>query len=85
MKTNPKAMPSLTSDEDAEQFIAKADLSQYDVSGFKPMHFEFEPKAAAMTMRLPKNLLDALKAKAKAKGMPYTRYVRLLLETDVSH
>jgi predicted DNA binding CopG/RHH family protein len=37
-----------------------------------------------MNMRLPQTLLDALKAKAKAKGMPYTRYVRLLLENDIA-
>jgi predicted DNA binding CopG/RHH family protein len=49
------------------------------------MRFEFEPKTAALNMRLPQNLLDALKIKAKKKGIPYTRYVRLLLENDVSH
>jgi predicted DNA binding CopG/RHH family protein len=76
--------PSLRSDAAAEQFVASADLSQYDLSGFKPMRFEFEPKSAALTMRLPAPLLDALKAKAKAKGIPYTRYVRLLLESDVA-
>ena len=81
-KTNP--MPSLKSDADAEQFVATADLSKFDLSGFKPMRFEFEPKAAALNMRLPQNLLDAVKLKAKARGIPYTRYVRLLLESDVA-
>ena len=81
-KTNP--MPSLKSDADAEQFVATADLSRFDLSGFKPMRFEFEPKAAALNMRLPQNLLDAVKLKAKARGIPYTRYVRLLLESDVA-
>lgn len=85
MKTKAKPMPPLASDADAEQFVDTADLSRYDLSGFKPMRFEFEPKSAAMHMRLPQNLLDALKAKAQAKGMPYTRYVRLLLEADVAH
>jgi predicted DNA binding CopG/RHH family protein len=85
MKTKAKPMPSLVSDADAERFVDTADLSQYDLSGFKPMNFEFAPKSAAMHMRLPQNLLDALKAKAKAKGIPYTRYVRLLLESDVAH
>lgn len=85
MKTKAKPMPSLVSDVDAEKFVDTADLSRYDLSGFKPMRFEFEPKAAAMHMRLPQNLLTALKAKAQAKGMPYTRYVRLLLEADVAH
>ncbi len=84
MKVKLKPMPTLGSDEDAQHFVDTADLSTYDLSGFKPMQFEFEPKAAALNMRLPKNLLDALKQKAKAKGIPYTRYVRLLLESDVA-
>ena len=85
MSTKFKSMPSLTSDGAAEKFVATADLSTYDLSGFKPMRFEIEPKAAALNMRLPASLLDALKAKAKAKGVPYTRYVRMLLESDVAH
>lgn len=84
MKTKTKPMPSLVSDADAERFVDTADLSGYDLSGFKPTKFEFEPKAAALNMRIPQNLLDALKVKAKAKGIPYSRYVRLLLETDVA-
>ncbi|HQS02345.1 MAG: hypothetical protein B7Y07_11250 [Halothiobacillus sp. 24-54-40] len=85
MSVPSKPMPPLASDAEAEQFVDSADLSDYDLSGFKPMRFEFEPKAAALNMRLPQTLLDALKAKAKAKGIPYTRYVRLLLEADVTN
>jgi len=77
-------MPTLATDPDAQQFVETADLSAYDLSGFKPTQFEFEPKAAALNMRIPQNLLDALKMKAKSKGIPYTRYVRLLLESDVA-
>lgn len=83
MKTKSKQMPSLHSDAEAEEFVEQADLSQYDLSGFKPMRFEIEPKAAALNMRIPVGLLEAVKAKAKAKGIPYTRYVRMLLEADV--
>lgn len=81
---NAKPMPSLKSDSDAQRFVDSADLSTYDLSGFKPMRFEFEAKAGALNMRLPQSLLDAVKSKAKAKGIPYTRYVRLLLESDVA-
>jgi predicted DNA binding CopG/RHH family protein len=48
------------------------------------MRFEIEPKAASLNMRLPGSLLVAVKAKAKARGIPYTRYVRMLLEADVA-
>jgi predicted DNA binding CopG/RHH family protein len=90
MKTKFKPMPSLVSDADTdtdtdtdtERIVETADLSTYDLSGFKPMNFEFEPKTAALNMRLPQNLLEALKV--KAKGIPYSRYVRLLLESDVA-
>ncbi len=84
MKTKAKAMPSLASDAQAEQFVATADLSAYDLTQFKPMHFEYEPKAVAINLRLPQNLLNALKLKAKSKGVPYSRYVRLLLEADMA-
>jgi predicted DNA binding CopG/RHH family protein len=84
MKAKLKPMPLLRSDDAAEAFVASADLSEYDLSGFSPMRFEIEPKSAALNMRLPASLLAALKAKAKASGVPYTRYVRMLLETDVA-
>jgi predicted DNA binding CopG/RHH family protein len=84
MKAKLKQMPPLGSDDAAEAFVASADLSEYDLSGFTPMRFEIEPKSAALNMRLPASLLAALKAKAKASGVPYTRYVRMLLETDVA-
>lgn len=77
-------MPSLRSDAEAEAFVESADLSRYDLSGFRPMRFEFQPKSAAFTMRLPLLLLEALKAKAREKGIPYSRYVRALVENDLT-
>lgn len=79
-----KPMPSLKSDAEAEKFVDTADLSEYDLTTFRPMRFEIEPKSAALNMRLPQKLLEALKAKAKTRGVPYTRYVRQLLENDVA-
>lgn len=80
---NRERIPSFQSIEEAEEFVANSDLSQVDLSGFKPMHFEFEPKSKTLNMRVPESLLDALKAKAKAKGIPYTRYVRQVLESSI--
>ncbi len=84
MKANVKPMPSLRNDAEAEDFVAGADLSEYDLAGFKPMRFEIEPKTAALNMRLSVTLLEAVKAKARDQGVPYTRYVRMLLESDVA-
>jgi predicted DNA binding CopG/RHH family protein len=78
-----KPMPSLKNDADAEHFVESADLSEFDLSGFTPVNFEFEPKTAVLNMRLPQNLLTAVKIKAKAEGLPYTRYIRLVLEQTI--
>ena len=83
MSARLKSIPTFRSDEEAEAFLDQ-DLSEYDLSQFKPMHFELEPKSASLNMRLPAALLDAIKARAKARGIPYTRYVRMLLESDVA-
>ena len=73
----------LRSDEEAEAFLAR-DPSDLDFGEFKPMAFEFAKKAAPFNRRLPQPLLDAVKDRAKAHGMPYTRYIRQLLERDIS-
>lgn len=75
-----KPLPRLTTDEEAERFVDEADLSEYDLSGFKPMQFEFEKKSARVNMRLPEPLLDAVKAKAQARGIPYQRFIREAIE-----
>lgn len=79
-----KKWPDLKSDEEAERFVEEANLTEYDFSQMKPVSFEFEKKSAALNMRIPESLLDALKGKAKAKGVPFTRYVRMLIEQDIS-
>jgi predicted DNA binding CopG/RHH family protein len=76
-------MPVKT-DEEAERFVETADLTEYDLSQFKPVRFEFEKKAARVNMRLPEPLLEAVKARAKARGIPYQRFIREALEQAVT-
>jgi predicted DNA binding CopG/RHH family protein len=75
-----KKIPTFKSDAETERFVETADLGQYDLSGFRPMRFEFERKSAQLNMRLPKQLLDAVKKRARARGIPYTRFVREAVE-----
>ncbi len=77
-----KRVPDLKTDADAEAFLEQ-DLSALDFKQFKPMRFEVAKKEAALNMRLPAVLMDAVRAKAKAKGIPYARYVRMVLEEDL--
>ena len=74
-----KQLPQLKTDEEAEAFLAQ-DLFKLDFSQFKPVRFEFEKKDEQINMRMPKPLLVAVKARAKARGIPYTRFIRETLE-----
>jgi len=77
-----KKIPEFKTDLEAELFLEQ-DLSGLDFKQFKPMVFEVAKKEAALNMRLPAVLLEAVRAKAKAKGIPYSRYVRMVLEADI--
>jgi len=35
-------------------------------------------------MRVPQSLLDALKERARRRGIPYTRYIREMMEREIS-
>jgi predicted DNA binding CopG/RHH family protein len=78
-----RKVPRLRTDEEAEAFLEQ-DLSDLDFSQFKPVRFEFEKKAARVNMRLPEPLLAAVKARAKARGIPYQRFIREALEQAVT-
>jgi predicted DNA binding CopG/RHH family protein len=75
IESQKRKVPRMTTDEEAKAFLEQ-DLSDLDFSQFRPVRFEFLAKAARLNMRLPVPLLDAVKARAKARGVPYTRYIR---------
>ena len=78
-----KKLPDLRSDAEAEAFVAEGDLTDFDLSGMKLVRFEFRPKDERINMRLPKSLLDAVKARAAIAGIPYQRFIRQALEAVV--
>lgn len=78
-----KTLPALKSDKAAEEFVAASDLTDYDLSGMRTVRFEFQPKSERVNMRLPRPLLDAVKATAAKAGVPYQRFIRQALETAV--
>jgi predicted DNA binding CopG/RHH family protein len=67
-----KKVPEFKTDAEAEAFLDQ-DLSDLDFSQFKPTRFEFERKAGRLNMRLPDALLEAVKARARQRGMPLHR------------
>jgi predicted DNA binding CopG/RHH family protein len=83
-KSKAKPFPDLASDVAAEAFIAEADLSDYDWSDMKRVRFEFASKDARINMRLPADLLAAVKERAARERMPYQRFIRRALEGAVA-
>jgi predicted DNA binding CopG/RHH family protein len=79
-----KKLPKLKTDKAAEDFVANADLTDYDLSSMRVIQFEFEPKTERVNMRLPRTLLNAVKARAAKQGIPYQRYIRQALESAVA-
>ena len=79
-----RKLPELQSDEAAETFVAEADLTQFDLSGMRPAQFEFRLKSERVNMRLPRALLDAVRASAAKQGVPYQRFIRQALEAAVT-
>ena len=75
-----RTIPSFATDEEAERFVETADLAEHDLSGFRPVQFEFHSKGAQINMRLPQAMLDAVRAEAKRQGVPYQRFIRIAIE-----
>ncbi len=84
MNSTLKKLPILLTDEDAERFVDEADLSEYDLSGFKRTSFELVKKDARVNMRLPQPLLEKIKRRANAEGIPYQRFMRDLMERGLA-
>jgi len=78
-----KRVPRLKTDKAAEEFLAQ-DLSGLDFKQFRPVRFEFEKKDGQINMRVPNGLLQAVKTRAKERGIPYTRLIRETLEQAVA-
>ena len=79
-----RRLPVPATDAAAEAFVEHADLTRYDLTALTPVRFEFSRKEARVNMRMPGELLDAVKAAADAAGMPYQRFIRLTLERAVA-
>lgn len=77
-----KPLPALKTDEDARRFVDTADLSEYDLSGFRPLSsFAFaQKKDARLEMRISQDELDVLKSEAKRRGIPHSRLARMMIE-----
>jgi predicted DNA binding CopG/RHH family protein len=75
-----KPIPTFKTDKEAEDFVATADLTNYDLSGGEIVRLELKRKDKSVNLRLPAQLLEAVQNRAKRVGMPYQRFIRMALE-----
>jgi hypothetical protein len=69
---NGKPFPTMESDEDAERFVAEADLSEYDWSNAKRLRLVFHDEEGRQVATVDLDPEDAAKAakSAEAEGVP---------------
>lgn len=79
-----KKFPEFKSDAEAENFLDKADLSEYDISDMLPTRFELRRKDKTVSLRLPEPLLEAVRDSASKMGIPYQRFMRLAIENAIT-
>jgi predicted DNA binding CopG/RHH family protein len=78
-----KRIPTFTTDKEAEDYVSTTDFSEYDLSGGQVMRFEMKRKDKTVNLRLPEQLLEAVRQRAASAGIPYQRFIRLALERAV--
>ena len=74
MSKDKKPLPPMSSDEEAERFVSEADLSEYDLSSFKPLsrYALVKKKKARLEMRIAQTELNTLKREAGKRGIPHS-------------
>jgi len=79
-----KQLPVLNTDKEAEDFVDTADLSEYDMSGFKRVHFEFAPKSKSVSLRLSSDLYNTTKQVASSRGLKTQQFIRQAIEQAIA-
>jgi predicted DNA binding CopG/RHH family protein len=78
-----KKLPVFKTDKEAEDFLEK-DLSDYiNADNLAPFPFEYRPKQKSINLRISEELLNAVRAEARRRRIPYQRYIRQALEASL--
>ena len=74
MSKDKKPLPPMSSDEEAERFVSEADLSEYDLSSFKPLsrYALVKKKQAGLEMPIAQTRRDAPRRQAEKRGIAHS-------------
>ncbi len=67
-----KPLPKFDTDEAADAFVERADLTEYDLTGLSQRQFEYQPKNRSVTIPIQQQLYSAIKDDATKSEMPYS-------------
>ncbi|MGA0596177.1 CopG family antitoxin [Enterovirga sp. CN4-39] len=76
-----KKIPVFTTDEEAEEFVASADLTEYDLSDFVVAPIKFV-RPLPNTF-VPDDLLDKVRERARQQGVSPDQFIERALEEAV--
>lgn len=79
MSKQKKPWPTFKTDDEIDDFLATADLSEYEWGPLERVNFEFENKSARVSLRLPESQLAHIKTEAEKRGVKYQRFMRELM------
>jgi len=85
MSKRPKTIPKLPSEAAERAFWEKNDSTDYlDWSKAQIATFpNLKPSTKTISLRLPQHLLDAIKAAANARDVPYQSLIKVWLQEKV--
>ena len=72
------------SDKEAEKFLDQDHTDYIDLKNFQQVNFEFLPKTKQVNLRLPEQLLSAVRKKAEKEGISYQKYIRKAIEKSLT-
>jgi len=81
-KTQPKRIPLFSSEKEEAAFWDRADSTLY-FSGKGGVRLKLPPRTVAISLRLPKRLLERLKRLADLKDVPYQSLMKLYLDDKI--
>lgn len=77
----PLNLPEFKSEDEERDFWENINLTDYfEANDFKPVSFpNLKPTSRAISIRLPEFLIDRIKEKANAMGVPYQSLIKQTL------
>lgn len=77
-----KPIPRFTNEAEEQAFWEKHDSTDYvDWTGAQPVVLpNLKPTTKTISLRLPKHLLDSIKAAANARDVPYQSLIKIWLK-----